>query len=265
MINKELILAKLKESPYLTGKELSEIIGVSIATANRYIKRFSNLTRSERIAFSNKQRVHNPITITEEANQIIIGSLLGDGSVIRKKTNCIFTILHSKMQIEYAKYKHELLKKSLNVKLEEHNGYISVINNRTIKNNGRVIIKTETNVSFNKYRKEWYSNKKIIPNSVYELNALGLAIWFMDDGTSNNSSFYLSTQCFSHDDQLKLVDMMKKNFDLECHIHKQKDKEILYICAKDRQKFIDIIKPYICSSMNYKIIGHNKQGELLES
>lgn len=38
-MNKELILAKLKENPYLTGKELSKLLNISIATANRYIKK----------------------------------------------------------------------------------------------------------------------------------------------------------------------------------------------------------------------------------
>jgi hypothetical protein len=59
--------------------------------------------------------------------------------------------------------------------------------------------------------------------------------------------------------------MMIKNFGLTVHIHKNKDKEILYLIQKDYNKFVDIIKEFVCPEMNYKIIGHNKQGELLES
>ena len=242
------------------------MLKVSVSTANRYIRNCTNLSRSERIAQSNKRRAHAPIHVTEEMNQVILGSLLGDGCVFYKNSNCVFAETHSTVQREYAQYKYQLLKKDLNIKLEEQKGYVSHIDGRAILENGRIVMTSETNVAFNKYRREWYpSGKKEVPESVYELGALGLAIWFMDDGTSNKSSFYLSTQGFNHESQLILVDMMKKNFNIECHVHKQKNTEILYICAKDKQRFINMIRPYICSSMIYKIIGHDKQGELLES
>lgn len=266
-MNEDLILAKLQENPFLTGRELGDILNISVSTANRYIRKYSDKTFSERLAERNRRTcTGSPIEISKLANQVILGSLLGDGSIVRKRTNCLFTELHSAEQEEYVKYKYDLLKEGgLEVKLRHSEGYVSYIDGRPIKNNGRVYLVSKVNQTFNKYREEWYADKKIVPDSVYELNSLGLAIWFMDDGTSNISSFYLSTQGFSYPCQEKLVDMMRKNFNIECHIHKQKDTYVLYIAARDKQKFIDIVKPYLCQSMNYKIVGHNKQGELLES
>lgn len=266
-MNEDLILAKLQENPFLTGRELGSILNVPLSTAYKYIKKYSSKTSSEKLAERNRRLCTGaPIEISELANQVILGSLLGDGSIIRKRTNCQFSELHSTMQEEYIKYKYDLLKKGgLEVKLRYSEGCVSHIDGRPIKNNGRVYLVSKVNQTFNKYREEWYADKKVVPDSVYKLNGLGLAIWFMDDGTSNISSFYLSTQGFSYPCQEKLVDMMRKNFNIECHIHKHKNTHILYIAARDKQRFIDIVKPYLCQSMNYKIAGHNKQGELLES
>lgn len=236
MITKDLILAKLNE-------------GIS-------------LSRSEKFAYRNMLRTLPPIAITDNANQIIIGSLLGDGSIVRKSTNCIFTINHSLVQKDYLLYKKELLEKEgLCIKHKElqHNYGNSVINGRLIKDNGQIRLYTQQNVAFNKYRDEWYNPKKEVPDSIYELNALGLAIWYMDDGTYHYpTGLYLSTNGFNHESQLKLVDMLQNNFDIKANIHKNKDKEIIYIAQKSKEPFLNIIKPYVCNSMNYKIIGHNK-------
>lgn len=266
-MNKDLILAKLQDNPFLTGRELSQIMGISISTANRYIRQYSTKTFAEKIAHRNKKLCTKPpITISDKAHQIILGSLLGDGSIVRKGTNCLFTKLHSIKQKEYVEYVYNLLKKeNFEVKLVRRKGYKHEIEDRVIEDNDRIYLNSSVNQAFNKYKEKWYFPKKMIPDSIFELDALGLAIWFMDDGTSNKSSFYFSTHCFSYEDHEKLVKMMKRNFNIECAIHRNKDKYILYIKSKDKQHFIDLIKPYICPSMNYKIIGHNKQGELLES
>lgn len=227
------------------------------------------LTKGEKIAWSNIRRSDSPIEITPTAEQIILGSLLGDGSIVRKRTNCLFTFNHSLLQKEYVLYKISLLKKeNIHMKyIELAKSYgVGNIEGREIKDNGQSRGTSKVNTSFNKYRDEWYVPTKEVPDSIYKLAPLGLAIWYMDDGAQHYpTGLYLSTNGFSHESQLKLVDMLKKNFDITARIHKNKNKEILYIVQKDKPKFLDIVKPFICKSMNYKIIGHNKQGELLEA
>lgn len=54
------------------------------------------LSRSQRLSIRNKLLCTKPaLVISNTANQIILGSLLGDGSIVRKRTNCILTIRHS--------------------------------------------------------------------------------------------------------------------------------------------------------------------------
>ena len=213
------------------------------------------LTKGEKIAWSNIRRTASALEITSNAEQIILGSLLGDGCIVRKNTNCALIINHSLVQHQYAFYKVNLLQREgIYVRFEETNkSYTSTINGRPIKDNGRAFLCTEVNVAFNKYRNEWYTPKKEVPDSVFRLGPLGLAIWYMDDGTIHYpTGLYLSTNGFNHESQLKLIKMLKDNFDVTAHIHKNKNKEILFIVQKDRNKFLDTIRPYVCGSMKYK-------------
>lgn len=215
------------------------------------------LTKGEKIAWSNIKRTHSELRITPNAKQIIMGSLLGDGSIIKKRTNCVLSFNHSLFQHDYAFYKVNLLQKEgITMRFEQRpNSYRQgCIEGRLIKDNGYARGTTEVNIAFNKFRDEWYIPTKEVPDSITDLGSLGLAIWYMDDGTIHYpSGAYLSTNGFNHESQIKLVNVLKDNFDVEAHIHKNEDKEILFIVQKDRDKFFDIIRPYIIGSLKYKI------------
>lgn len=264
-MDKDLILAKLQEEPAITKGALAKYFNVTRYSINKFLKEnnINMISASERLAIRNKLLcTQPPIYISNNANQIILGSLLGDGSVVKKPTNGIFSFRHSLVQKDYALYKYNLLKQeNLDVKyVERAKSYKqSKINNRYIKDNGFCAVYSKVNQAFNKYREEWYTPTKEVPDSVYELNNLGLAIWYMDDGCLHYpTGAYFSTNGFNHNSLLKLKDMLLKNFNLHVNIHKNKDKEILYLVQADFNKFVSLIKDFVCPSMNYKIIGHNK-------
>lgn len=261
-MNKDLILTKLQENAFITITELANIEKCSYGKMQKFLKDNNIFTKSnsERLKYRNIKRCTNsPIIISDDANQIIIGSLLGDGSIIQKGTNCIFTQQHSIIQNSYVEYLKELcIKANLEVKFTQVKVKDSFINNRKIKNNGQSRIYTSLNQSFNVYRKEWYpKGKKIIPNSIYQLKALGLAIWFMDDGCfhKGTKNYYFSTDGFCYEDVVKLINMLKQNFNIIASIHKRKTNYVIYITANSRELFKNLIKPYICKEMNYKIFG----------
>lgn len=267
----ELIKKAFEENKFITAKELSEKFSIKLSEAKKFKAQFSTVTFSEYMAYRNKMNSSKPLTISPEVDQIIIGSLLGDGCII-KKSNGMFTINHSLVQKDYVMHKYELLKKyGLEMKIREctERKSDSYIGGRKLKDNGYIRIESPVNVSFNKYREEWYKHKKIVPDSAYRLNPLGLAIWFMDDGSSNMSSYYLSTNGFDYEYVEKLVKILYNNFGIYASIHKNKDKFVIYIQTKSRDLFTKIIREYLCDSMLRKIydktkfIGYVKRGELL--
>ena len=227
------------------------------------------LTKGEKIAWSNIRRTNPEIVITPSAEQVIIGSMLGDGSIVRKRTNCIFTFNHSLIQANYAFYKVNLLQKEgITMRYEEmpHSYRQGCINGRLIKDNGYARGIAETNIAFNKYRNEWYSPNKQVPDSIIRLAPLGLAIWYMDDGCINVNT---STQRSSIQHTCKIATCVdEKTINMIITYFKEiwnikfrpfKEGKNTYSLAtsseEDCLKFVNIIKPYIeqVPSLLYKI------------
>lgn len=99
------------------------------------------------------------------------------------------------------------------------------------------------------------------------LTPQGLAIWFMDDGAllrrkykGQYKGFYLrmSTYC-SRDEADEIIKYFNEVWDIyptKIHEHKIKhyDAYTINFGAKEGRKLIDIIKPYMCPSLMYKIL-----------
>ena len=119
-------------------------------------------------------------------------------------------------------------------------------------------IKTRTFnfTSFNWIYNLFYENniKKIPFNIELYLTPLAVAIWIMDDGSKDGSGLRISTNSFNYNDILILKEAIFKNFDIKCNIRIQnKTQYLLIIAAKDMYKLVNIIKPYMCDSMIYKL------------
>lgn len=108
--------------------------------------------------------------------------------------------------------------------------------------------------------------KKKVPSAINKLltHPISLAVWFMDDGTKDqreksHKAFHLITNSFDKFDNELLVNALNKNFDIEAKIHSTKIRKKqyfrLYIGANSREKFLNIIQPYILQSFQYKLLN----------
>ena len=79
----------------------------------------------------------------------------------------------------------------------------------------------------------------------------------MDDGTAlfrKAKRYYVfNTQSFIFEDQKRLVQALKDNFDIDATIQKQRSQYILYIRSKSMNRFVDLVRPYIHPCFDYKI------------
>jgi hypothetical protein len=73
----------------------------------------------------------------------------------------------------------------------------------------------------------------------------------MDDGQKHVSGFVYNTSGFTLKDVKLLQAALKENWDLDTSIH---SRNRLYINASSKDKFIELVKPHLHSSMLYKII-----------
>jgi hypothetical protein len=83
----------------------------------------------------------------------------------------------------------------------------------------------------------WFycEGKKRVPSDL-ELDALSLAVWFMDDGSKSRDAWYLNTQQFSNDEQGFLRSWLKKTFDIECALNRDKQYFRLRLSLKSTER-----------------------------
>jgi ubiquinol-cytochrome c reductase cytochrome b subunit len=87
------------------------------------------------------------------------------------------------------------------------------------------------------------------------LTPLALAIWIMDDGAKVGKGLKFSTNSFTYDECIYLVNVLYKNFNLKASVQSagSKDQYIIYIWKQSMNDVSKIVSPYIIPEMKYKI------------
>lgn len=250
----------------LTNKELAIKYDCSKATIDRAIK-LSKLKKDKSIIGSLKkysEKKKPELHISKELDEIITGSLLGDGYIKdyikhtsgperRRNRNSSLVLKHGYKQKEYIMYKKNIIDNHVLSYIRKQD-----INDIRFKNPlyTQYIVETSQNSAFNKYRDLWYvDGKKIIPFDKLTITPLILAIWFQDDGYRSRSNYVLCTQSFTKKECDKLCTIINSTYSFNSYSKNyNKAQYIIIIPAKEISNFNDIILPYIHESMLYKII-----------
>ena len=200
--------------------------------------------------------------ITKESRNLLIGMLLGDGTI---SNNNVFKIAHAESQKDYLEWKI----KQLNNCGIRNNGIKSYIKTRGY-NIGVPVYYTQLNIiPFIKVlRRVCYKDKKIIGNRklLNRLSPKEIAIWYMDDGHINirkdkgrPCGFYIRiSTCEPKEEVQIIIDYFKEVWDIHFYMFHEGKKEDSYsLCCgtKEGLKFIELVKPYVSEvpSMMHKI------------
>jgi len=263
---KELIKFELLNRNNRTSNEIAVKLSLPSYTIRQYAVKF-NLKFGHFTPF----KQDDPIVISSELDEIIIGSLLGDGTLSKYKytdnsstnKNSKLAIKHSIKQKDYVEFKKELISKSCKCYIKSY-----FVNAKGVKwrEGNTYEVETLQNSSFNVYRDIWYPKGiKIIPKTLKKITPLILAIWFQDDGYKHGSSGYgLCTNGFTINDVEYLISILNKQYKLKCNLRLSSlHQPIIYIRSESVIKFNDLVLPFMCKSMMYKIIVRNKSDKLL--
>lgn len=211
------------------------------------------------------------IKIENDLKQLLIGSLLGDGcfcSVGNQAKNKCLSIAHSEKQEDYLRFKHSILAK---YNLASPIVKYRIVNSRYKSGECKGSrFKSRLHPIFTDIRTRCYDStghKRVIKDFISDIDALGLAIWYMDDGFVTKNSCIFSTCSFTFEEQTILSELLLDKFGLHFTIGKHDNS--MYLHAEDFPKFKELISPYVLESMQYKLIPYSKrvldkQGELLE-
>lgn len=200
--------------------------------------------------------------ITKESRNLLIGLLIGDGTI---SNNNVFKLAHSKEQKDYLEWKLKQLKDS-GIK---NNGLKTYISSKGY-NKGKEVYYTQLNIiPFIKVlRRVVYKPFKKLGNRklLNRLSAREIAIWYMDDGHINYRKtknkvhgFYIKiATCLPKEELQIIIDYFKEVWNIHFYMFHEGKKENSYsLCCgtKEGIKFIDVVKPYVeqVPSMRYKI------------
>lgn len=193
-----------------------------------------------------------------EIKQMILGSLLGDASINSNSKDGTYRCVHftqSDKQIDYFNYKKQILGKYALGEKTRISGYGSLMHD----------MHTTTNLDLRNFLNQncLRNGKKTVTEEwLRNIDPLGLAFWYMDDGSIQNREndrlnerIIINTQGFDLDEHRLIVEMLHNRFNIEASIG---DKEIhkgyvIILDTKNTEKFCSLIAPYVCSSMKYKL------------
>ena len=189
----------------------------------------------------------NKLSLSQK--QIILGGLLGDSYFNKEKNFVGFS--HCEKQLEYLRWKYNFFNTNANINStyntwnkNKYLRYFFYLSKKYIDDDFILFIK-----------KHLYSNegrKKISLKYLNQLDALGLAVWWMDDGgvycTKDGSNRYgkLCTHCFNYEENILIKKYFKDKWDIEVSIRQEKECYFIRIKTTELKKLIKIIYKYIC-------------------
>lgn len=197
-----------------------------------------------------------PDSLSKEQEEILIGSMLGDGNlgINKKGINARFTIKRKIEDKEYLLWEYEKFSTFCGSPTKEH----YPLDKRTNKIYPAISFCTRASPIFTNYYKIWYPNKiKIVPKNL-ELTPLTLLIWFLDDGSINRSKtdtldLKLSTNGFLMEDVQRLADMLTKRYKQYYGVNKNGNGFVIQTSDGGAKSFISEIMNLIPECMSRKI------------
>lgn len=187
--------------------------------------------------------------------------ILGDGSLENSgRGNYRLAITHSIDHEDYLLWKASIIEQvtswSINPQKESIGGFPNA--------KKKLRLRSSAHPWFTKVYERFYAplgRKSIDPHALKLLGPLGLAILYQDDGSYHYSTdaghnVLIHKMCFSKFELEALAKTIVDKFGIIFRINRNKGKGLGYrlrMRAKDRNKFFNLIEPYIVPSMLYKV------------
>ncbi len=207
---------------------------------------------AKKITYSTNIRLLKKQPFSQHQRVVAVGTILGDACLATNwsKTNYRLQIRHAEAQKAYVQWKYEVFKDFVLTPPQYY------------PHTESVWFRTISHPDISGLHQLFYQNgKKVIPANITQMitDPLTIAVWFMDDGNvvvrkGVVSGYHLNTQSFSKTENEVLVRALRNIYGIECTIERNHTYYRLAIWRKSsREKFVNVIRPYILPSMKYKI------------
>ncbi|TAN33641.1 hypothetical protein EPN28_02450 [Patescibacteria group bacterium] len=194
------------------------------------------------------------LKLTKVQREILVGTLLGDSHLSNHNSGVAYRLMvqHGLSQKAYVDWIYDKFKDWVITPPK--------IKDQTV--NGKLYKKywfnTVSHPALRFYAAQFYRGReKTVPKLIHRwLTPLGLAVWFMDDGSiksNHHRALILNTQCYSDICLRRLRRVLSNKYKIATKLRKQKEGKQIYLLASSVQEFVNIIRPYIIPKMEYKL------------
>lgn len=207
------------------------------------------------------------MVITKVQNDLLIGTLLGDGNCQTQTAGNTwrYRAVHKLAHQPYIFHKYEVM--------QSYCGsppvLSTVVDTRTNKKYSRYTFQTLVADEFRYYGKLFYTKqddqswvKRVPPNIASLLTPQALAYWYMDDGAlkwrGRSNAVRLCTDSFTTNDVNLLKSVLETKFSLRVSLQKKDSIQRLCILEESYPILKDIIGPWLIPCMYYKFPDGNK-------
>ena len=178
---------------------------------------------------------------SQTQHDVIIGSLLGDGYLVKTTRGYALRCNHGIQQESYLNWKYRVLK--------------SLTNSSPQRYENSIYFRTVSHQLFAKLRTIFYrGNKKIISKLFQQwLTPRALAVWLMDDGSRDKNQIRINTQSFSQKENIMLAKILEATFGIKATLNRDKHLFRLRISQQSMPRLRQFVRKYFVPSMLYKL------------
>lgn len=226
-------------------QDAADTLGCHLTTVKRAIKRFG--IKYKKKTGSNYKLLRSwPDEFTPEQNEILIGSMLGDGTIVDRSPH--FRMKQARVFREYVVWFHQAFRVYMTDLIHDSTG---MCRGKVIESSMAI---TRTAPRFVTLRQKWYPEGiKVVPRDI-RLTPLMCAHWHVQDGQNRQGKreAILNTNSFTKDDVEFLVERLRVDVGIKSHSRRKesnKDQWIIFMGNRFGDEgyfqFLDLVRPHI--------------------
>jgi len=227
-----------------THKEMAEEANCSLRVIQKWCDEIHKLNCHTRKKY---------LTINKVQEDLIIGSILGDGHIDKRPKCSIFMVGHSENQKEYLYWKYNLMKNLCNKGPVHKDKFIQKFpNGKEYLCQDFYMFRTRSIDMLRSYQ------QLSIYERIERLNEFSLSIFFLDDGSRSGNAWEICVAMFGNEEKQLFKNLLHDKFNIDIYTNNTDDR-YFSINVENSKKVTKMILKNIPNELDviqYKIINY---------